>query len=137
MNHDRRVFAMGMSVFLAGALTASVVPVSPLPKAALVGAIAALVVAAWTLGGEFYGMHSDARLERATLSAFLSYLLAVCLPFLVLTLVAPGARGVLLFFAFPLWILSVRPIDRLAGRLLPTSHGAKPRKAPRDPWDLA
>jgi|APThiThiocy_cv2_1041547.scaffolds.fasta_scaffold103853_2 hypothetical protein len=46
MNHDRRVFAMVMSGFLAGALTASVVPMSPLPKAALVGAIAALVAAA-------------------------------------------------------------------------------------------
>ena len=82
-------------------------------------------------------MHSNPRLHRPTLSAFLSFLLAVCLPYLVLTFAAPGARDVLLCFAFPLWILGVRPIDRMAGRLLPTSHGAKPRKAPRELWDLA
>jgi hypothetical protein len=82
-------------------------------------------------------MHSNARLDRATLSAFLSFLLAVCLPFLVLTFAAPGARGVLLCFAFPLWILGVRPIDRMAGRLLPALHGAKPRKTPREFRDLA
>ena len=82
-------------------------------------------------------MHSNARLYRAGLSAFLSFLLAVCLPFLVLTFVAPGARGVLIAFAFPLWALGVRPVDRLARRLLPTLHGAKPRKLPREPWDLA
>ena len=82
-------------------------------------------------------MHSNARLDRAGLSTFLSFLLAVCLPFLVLTFAAPGARGVLLLFAFPLWTLGLRPADRMAGRLLSTSHGAKPRKAPRELWDLA
>jgi hypothetical protein len=82
-------------------------------------------------------MHSNARLDHATLSALLSFLLAVCLPFLVLTFAAPGARGVLLGFASPLWALGLRPIDRMAGRLLPTSHGAKSRKAPRESRDLA
>ncbi|NUN03775.1 MAG: hypothetical protein HUU41_21925 [Bryobacteraceae bacterium] len=82
-------------------------------------------------------MHSNARLDHATLSAFLSFLLAVCLPFLVLTFAAPGARDVLLCFAFPLWVLGVRPIDRMAGRLLPTLHGAKPRKTPCEFRDLA
>lgn len=82
-------------------------------------------------------MYSNARLERPTLSAFLSFLLVVCLPFLVLTLAMPGARDVFLCFAFPLWILGLRPIDRLAGRLLPTLHGAKPRKTPREFRDLA
>jgi hypothetical protein len=76
-------------------------------------------------------MHSNDRLARPTLSAFISFLLAVCLPFLVLTLAMPGARDVFLFFAFFLWMLGLRPIDRLAGRLLPTLHGAKPRKTPR------
>lgn len=82
-------------------------------------------------------MHSNARLDHATLSVFLSFLLAVCLPYLVLTFAAPGARGVLLFFAFPLWTLGVRLADRMVGRLLPTSHGAKPRKSPCGDWDLA
>lgn len=87
--------------------------------------------------GEFDGMHFNARLDRPTLSAFLSFLLAVCLPYVVLTFAAPGARGVLLCFAFPLWILGLRPVDRMAGRILPTSHGVKVRKASREHWDLA
>lgn len=82
-------------------------------------------------------MHSNARLNHVTLSAFLSFLLTVCLPYLVLTFAAPGARDVLLYFAFPLWMLGVQPIDRMAGRLLPALHGAKPRKPPREFRDLA
>ena len=81
-------------------------------------------------------MHSNARLDHPTLSALLSLLLAVCLPYLVLMFAAPRARGMLLFFAFFLWALGLRPADRMVGRLLPTSHGAKPRKAPCGPWDL-
>ena len=34
-------------------------------------------------------------------------------------------------------MLGVRPIDRMARRLLPTSHGARPRKELRELWDLA
>jgi hypothetical protein len=82
-------------------------------------------------------MRSYPPLKRATLSALLSLLVAVCLPYLVLTFAAPGARGALLCFAFPLWILGVRLVDRMADRILPISHGAKPWKAPREPWDLA
>jgi hypothetical protein len=82
-------------------------------------------------GREFYGMHSNARLDRPTLSAFLSFLLAVCLPYLVLTFAAPEARNVFLCFAFILWILGLRPIDRMAGLILPTLHSDKPRETPR------
>ncbi len=45
MNPDRRVFILVMSGVMAGALTASIVPWSPLPKAVLVGVIAAIVAA--------------------------------------------------------------------------------------------
>ncbi|MBI1322713.1 hypothetical protein GC170_05960 [bacterium] len=82
-------------------------------------------------------MHSNSRLDRAGLSAFLSFLLAVCLPFLVLSFASPGAPSVFLCFAFPLWILCVRPIDRLTGRLVSTMQGAKPRKTPNEFQDLA
>lgn len=82
-------------------------------------------------------MQTNPRLLRPTLSAFLSFLLVVCLPYLVLTFAAPRARGALLFFAFLLWTLSLRPFDRMADRLLSTLHGAKPRKAPRELQDLA
>ena len=82
-------------------------------------------------------MQTNLHLVRPTLSAFLSFLLVVCLPYLVLTFAAPRARGELLFFAFPLWSLGLRPADRMADRLLSTLHGAKPRKAPRELRDLA
>lgn len=49
MNPDRRVFVLVMSGIAAGALTASVVPWSPLPKAALVGVVAAFVAASTEL----------------------------------------------------------------------------------------
>lgn len=76
-------------------------------------------------------MHSNARLDRPTLSAVLSFLLAVCLPYLVLTFAAPEARDVFLCFAFILWVLGLWPIDRMAGRLLPTLRSEKPQETPR------
>lgn len=82
-------------------------------------------------------MRKDLRLAHATLAVALSFLFAVCLPYLVLTLVAPGARSAFLCFAFGLWALGLRPADRMVGRLPPTLNGAKPRKATDELGDLA
>ncbi len=46
MNPNGRGVALVLSGFFAGALTASIVPWAPLPKAILVGAVAALVALA-------------------------------------------------------------------------------------------
>jgi hypothetical protein len=82
-------------------------------------------------------MTMNGRLERPTMAALLSLLVFVAIPYAVLTVAAPGARGVHLFLAFPLWTIGLWPADRALRRLAAAPPRGKPSKATPGLDDLA